>query len=121
MSERIGFSIAGKLSEYAVDPILRKLKYLFRYKSNIQNLRNKVKDLENKITEVQLRVDEAYRNTEVIGPSISEWLQKAVDLKKEIDEVLNTTTSSEMQCLFNRCPNLKSRYLLSRKGHKENC
>ncbi|KAL2464575.1 Disease resistance protein [Forsythia ovata] len=77
MAEGIGFSIAGKLSEYAVDPILRQFKYLFCYNSNIQNLRNKVKDLENKRTEVQLRVDEANRNAEVIGPSISEWLLKS--------------------------------------------
>ncbi|KAL2464578.1 putative disease resistance protein [Forsythia ovata] len=119
MAEGIGFSIAGKLSEYAVDPILRQFKYLFFYNSNIQNLRNKVKDLENKRTEVQLRVDEANRNAEVIGPSISEWLLKVVDLKKEIDKFLNTTRSSELQCLFIRCPNLKSRYSQSRKATKK--
>ncbi|CAI9779678.1 unnamed protein product [Fraxinus pennsylvanica] len=64
-------------------------------------------------------VDAAKRNAEVIRPLVSAWLQKVDDLNKQMDGVLKGAAISEMQCLFLRCPNLKTRYLLGRKATKK--
>ncbi|CAA2983181.1 disease resistance At4g27190-like [Olea europaea subsp. europaea] len=112
------FSTVGKLAEYTIDPVLRQIKYLFFYNSNIQNLRGKVVDLENRRNDLKLQVDAAERNAEIIGVEVLAWLQKVNELKEKANEVLKSVASSEMRCLFNRCPNLKSRYLLSRKATK---
>ncbi|CAI9764621.1 unnamed protein product [Fraxinus pennsylvanica] len=119
MAEGIAFSIVGKLAEYTVDPVLRQIKYLFFFNSNIQDLRNKVQELENKRNDVKLQVGAAERNNEIIGEEVSAWLLKVDDLKEKAHEVLNSVAGSEMRCLFNRCPNLKSRYLLSRRATKK--
>ncbi|CAI9765866.1 unnamed protein product [Fraxinus pennsylvanica] len=123
MAEGVAFSIVGKLAEYTVDPVLRQIKYLFFYDSNIRNLENKVKELENKRIGVNLRVDAAERNTEIKRKEVSEWLLKVENflkgVKEKADEVSNGVAGSEMRCLFNRCPNLISRYSLSRRAMKK--
>ncbi|CAI9779658.1 unnamed protein product [Fraxinus pennsylvanica] len=84
-----------------------------------QRLRGEVKNLENKRKDVQLLVDAAKRNAQVIGSEVDAWLQKVDDLKKVACEVLNGSTNSQMRCLYLNCPNLKSRYSLSRKAVKK--
>ncbi|CAA3012066.1 disease resistance At4g27190-like [Olea europaea subsp. europaea] len=59
------------------------------------------------------------KNSEIIGEEVSSWLLKVDDLKEKSDEVLDSVAASEMWCLFNRCPNLKTRYLLSRRATKK--
>ncbi|CAI9765870.1 unnamed protein product [Fraxinus pennsylvanica] len=86
---------------------------------NVKLLRNKVRELENKRDDVRLLVGAAERNAESIGEEVSAWLQKVDDLKQKAHEILNSVAGSEMRCLFNRCPNLKSRYLLSRRATKK--
>ncbi|XP_022866693.1 disease resistance protein RFL1-like, partial [Olea europaea var. sylvestris] len=58
-------------------------------------------------------------NSEIIGDEVKSWLQKVDDLKKKSDKVLDSVAASETWCLFNRCPNLKTRYLLSRRATKK--
>ncbi|CAI9780875.1 unnamed protein product [Fraxinus pennsylvanica] len=118
MADVIACSVVGKLAEYTVYPVLRQVKYLFFYNCNIQNLRKNVQELENKSNDVKPRVDAAERTTEIIGEEVLAWLRKVDDLKERADGVLNGVASSEMGCLFNRCPNLKSRYILSRRATK---
>ncbi|CAI9765705.1 unnamed protein product [Fraxinus pennsylvanica] len=108
-----------KLADYTIAAISRQFKYLFRYDRNIQNLRAKVQDLENKRDDVQSSVRGAKRNALAIKSEVVAWLKKVDDLKNEADEVLNST-NSEMRCLYQRrCPNLKTRYLLSRNAIKK--
>ncbi|CAA2998265.1 disease resistance At4g27190-like [Olea europaea subsp. europaea] len=119
MAEAIVGPFVEKLADYTIAPISRQFKYMFCYNRNIQNLRSKVQDLENKRNDVQLSVDGAKRNALVIKSEVDSWLKKVDDLKKEVDEVLNSTTNSEMRCLYLRCPNLKNRYLQSRNATKK--
>ncbi|XP_022897029.1 probable disease resistance protein At4g27220 isoform X1 [Olea europaea var. sylvestris] len=119
MAESIVGHFVEKLADYTIAAISRQFKYMFRYNRNIQNLRSEVQDLENKRNDVQSSVDGAKRNALVIKSEVDAWLKKADDLKKEADEVLNSTTNSEMRCLYFRCPNLKTRYSLSRNATKK--
>ncbi|CAI9778193.1 unnamed protein product [Fraxinus pennsylvanica] len=90
-----------------------------KQESKIRTLENKVKDLKTKKSEVLKLVSEAENNVEAIIPVVKDWLQNVDVLKKEADEVLEGATNSEMQCLFLRCPNLKTRYSLGRKATKK--
>ncbi|CAA2974652.1 disease resistance At4g27190-like [Olea europaea subsp. europaea] len=119
MAEGVAFSIVGKLTEYIVDPVLRQIGYLFFFSSNIKNLQDKVQELENERNGVKRLVDAAERKAEIIGEEVSAWLLKVDDLKEKATEVLDSVAGSEMRCLFNRCPNLKSRYLLSKRATKK--
>ncbi|CAA3003949.1 disease resistance At4g27190-like [Olea europaea subsp. europaea] len=119
MAIDIVFSIVGKLAEYAIDPILCQFKYMIFYNRKIQTLRDTVKDLEIKESDVRQLVVQAERNMEAIKSDVKDWLQKVDDLKKQADEVLEGATYSEMQCLFLRCPNLKTRCSLGRKATKK--
>lgn len=68
----------------------------------------KVKDLEIRESDLYQLVVEVERNAEAIKPGVKDWVRKVNDLKKQAYEVLEGTTNSEMQCLFLRCPNLKT-------------
>ncbi|CAA2956225.1 probable disease resistance protein At4g27220 [Olea europaea var. sylvestris] len=119
MAEAIVSPFVQKPADYTIAAISLQFKYMFRYNRNIQNLSSKVQDLENKRNEVQLSVDQAKSNALVINPEVDAWLKKVDDLKEQADEFLNSTTNSEMRCLYLRCPNLKTRYLLSRNATKK--
>ncbi|CAA2987039.1 disease resistance At4g27190-like [Olea europaea subsp. europaea] len=119
MALEILVSVVGKLTEYAVVPLLCQFKYMFCYNTKIQTLMDKVKALETKESEVQELVREAKNNVEAIKPIVVDWLQNVDEIKKKADKVFNGATNSEMQCLFLRCPNLKTRYLLGKKATKK--
>ncbi|CAA3015840.1 disease resistance At4g27190-like [Olea europaea subsp. europaea] len=119
MAESIFGPFVEKLADCTIAAISRQFKYMFCYNKNVQNLRSKVQDLENKRNDAQSLVVGAKRNAFVIKSEVKAWLKKVDDLKKEADEVLNSTTNSEMRCLYLRCPNLKTRYLLSRNATKK--
>ncbi|CAI9765874.1 unnamed protein product [Fraxinus pennsylvanica] len=92
--------------------------------NNIQNLRIKVQELENKRNDVKLQVDAAERKAEIIRKEVSAWLDNVDKFLREAEssemrrEVESSEMRSEMRCLFNRCPNLKSRYVQSRRATK---
>ncbi|CAA2973210.1 disease resistance At4g27190-like [Olea europaea subsp. europaea] len=119
MALEILVSVVGKLTEYAVVPLLCQFKYMFCYNTKIQTLMDKVKALETKESEVQELVREAKNNVEAIKPIVVDWLQNVDEIKKKVDKVFNGATNSEMQCLFLQCPNLKTRYLLGKKATKK--
>ncbi|CAA2987035.1 disease resistance At4g27190-like [Olea europaea subsp. europaea] len=112
-------SVVGKLIEYTIDPLLCQFKYMFCYKRKIQTLMDKVKALETKEFEVQELVHKAKNNVEVLKPVVVDWLQNVDEIKKKANEVFNGATNFDIQCLFLRCPNLKTRYLLGRKATKK--
>ena len=58
----IDVSVAAKVSEYLVDPVVRQLGYLFNYRANIEDLSQKVLKLKDDRDRQQRSVDEAIRN-----------------------------------------------------------
>lgn len=119
MAEQIGSSVAGKLTEYAVDPIWRRIKYLIFYKNKIQKLRDGVQDLNNMRIEVQAMVDRATNNAEVIKPRVLAWLQKVDNLMEQVEEVLKVAEIPGMESLSLRYSKLKTRYSLGGNATKK--
>ena len=62
----IAISVAAKVAEYFVAPIVRPFRYIWNYKTNFQNLETAVGMLKDKQDAVQHSVDDARRNGEEI-------------------------------------------------------
>ena len=117
----IGVSVAAKVSEYLVDPVVRPLGYLFNYRTNIEDLSEKVKKLRYAMDRQQHSVDEAKRNGREIFDDVSNWLTRADGFIQDASKFLEDQKAARKSCLNGRlmCPNLKSRYQLSRAARKK--
>ncbi|TXG65740.1 hypothetical protein EZV62_007015 [Acer yangbiense] len=62
----VGVSVAAKIAEYLVAPIVRPFSYIWNYKTNFQNLEMEVRKLKGRRDTVQQMADEARRNAEEI-------------------------------------------------------
>ncbi|KAI7981640.1 putative disease resistance protein [Camellia lanceoleosa] len=86
---------------------------------NIKNLEKQVQKLEDKRFGVQKSVEEAEAKRETIAPSVERWLKTVNDLNEEVMKFLEVEVKANKGCLNGWCPNLKSRYSLSRKATKK--
>ena len=107
-------AVAGKVSEYMVDPIGRHLGYLFCYRSHIDELRNNVQKLREARGDVQITVDEATRRGDEIRPRVQGWLKQVDEITGEAEELMMKDENNKISCF-----NLKSRYQLGRRASKK--
>ncbi|KAA8516933.1 hypothetical protein F0562_017249 [Nyssa sinensis] len=119
MAEGIAFSILGKIAENLVEPIGRQFGYIFCYNSNIDSLKREVDKLKNKRLGVQMLVDAGKRNLEIVGPDVELWLTSVDEMSEGAERIVQAKVEVEKGCLYGWCPNLKSRYSLSRKAKKK--
>ena len=115
----IVISVAAKVSEYLVDPVVRQLGYLFHYRTNIQDLSRQVEKLRDARTRHQHSVDEAKRNGHKIEDDVSKWLTHADGFIQDASNFLLDEKAAPKSCFKGLCPNLKSQYQLSRKAKKK--
>ncbi|KAL5537514.1 hypothetical protein UlMin_044557 [Ulmus minor] len=112
----IGSSILRKITEYTVEPVGRQLGYLFYYRSNIDNLRNKVRELDNRTASLMHQVEAAQRNGEEIEADVEDWLCKSKNQSDEASSFLANEGQIGMQhCLSS---SMVSRYKSSKKAKK---
>ncbi|TXG66098.1 hypothetical protein EZV62_007373 [Acer yangbiense] len=114
----IAISVAAKVAEYLVAPIVRPFSYIWNYKTNFQNLETSVEKLKGKQDDVQQLVDDARRNGEEIQQHVNDWLDTA---KKKVDDALSEIIQEKkeqanMKCFKGFCPNPKKLYQHSRKA-----
>ncbi|TXG66094.1 hypothetical protein EZV62_007369 [Acer yangbiense] len=114
----IAISVAAKVAEYLVAPIVRPFSYVWNYKTNFQKLETEVEKLKGKQDEVQHLVDDARRNCEDIEQHVNDWLDT---VKKKVDEVSSEIIQEKkeqanMKCFKGFCPNPKKLYQHSRKA-----
>ncbi|RVX18822.1 hypothetical protein VitviT2T_021077 [Vitis vinifera] len=109
-------AVATKVSEYLVAPIGRQLSYLFCYRGHMDDLNKKVQELGLAKDDLQITVDAAIRRGDEIRPIVQDWLTRADGITGQAEELMNDENKS---CLNGWCPNLKSRYLLSREADKK--
>ncbi|XP_062021169.1 disease resistance protein SUMM2-like [Rosa rugosa] len=117
----ICISVVAKLAEYTVAPVLRPLGYLINYKSNVEDLTEKVRTLTARRDGVQGLVDAAKRNLEGIRPEVELWLERVDQTIQEKETCFEEGRVAEATtcCSSNGwCPNLKVCHSLSRKAKK---
>ncbi|KAJ9682575.1 hypothetical protein PVL29_018489 [Vitis rotundifolia] len=124
--EDIVVSVAGKVSEYLVDLVVRQLGYLFNYRTNIEVLSQQVEKLKDARATQQHSVDEVIRNGHSIEDNVGKWLtradgfiQDACRFLEDACRFLEDEKEPRKSCFNGLCPNLKSRYQLSREARKK--
>ncbi|KAI7987383.1 Disease resistance protein [Camellia lanceoleosa] len=111
--------VVMKIGEYLVAPVGRQFGYLIFYDRNIKNLEKQAQKLEDKRFGVQKSVEEAETKGETIAPDVERWLTTVNKLNEEAKKFLEDEVKANKGCLNGWCPNLKSRYSLSRKATKK--
>ncbi|CAL5423016.1 unnamed protein product [Camellia sinensis] len=119
MIVNIVLPIVMKVGEYLVAPVGRQFGYLIFYQRNIKDLEKRVQKLEDKRFGVQKSVEEAETKRETIAPDVERWLKTVNELNEEAKKFLEDEVKANKGCLNGWCPNLKSRYSLSRKATKK--
>ncbi|KAJ9682454.1 hypothetical protein PVL29_018384 [Vitis rotundifolia] len=112
-------SVAAKVSEYLVDPVVRQLGYLFNYRTNIEDLSQKVEKLRDARARQQHSVDEAIRNGHKIEDDVCKWMTRADGFIQNVCKFLEDEKEARKSWFNGLCPNLKSRYQLSREARKK--
>ncbi|XP_059598504.1 probable disease resistance protein At4g27220 isoform X2 [Vitis vinifera] len=112
-------SVAAKVSEYLVDPAVRQLGYLFNYRANIEHLSLQVEKLRDARARLQHSVDEAIGNGHIIEDDACKWMKRADEFIQNACKFLEDEKEARKSCFNGLCPNLKSRYQLSREARKK--
>ena len=111
--------IIEKIEENLLERIGQQIGYLIHLNSNVKNLKGQFQKLGDKRHGVQLGIDEAERNGEVMAPEVERWVQKVDNISEGLQGFLEEDVKANTMCLDGWCPNLKSRYSLSRKAKKK--
>ncbi|CAL5423003.1 unnamed protein product [Camellia sinensis] len=111
--------VVMKIGEYLVAPVGRQFGYLIFYDRNIKNLEKQVQKLEDKRSDIQAEVDAAKSQSESIKTTVERWLTQVGELSNDANKFFEDEVKPNKGCLNGWCPNLKSRYSLSRKATKK--
>ncbi|KAK6778235.1 hypothetical protein RDI58_024953 [Solanum bulbocastanum] len=107
--------VVDKVGDWLIDSVVREIGYLFTYESNITSLNNEFETLEDIRSGVQLGAEAARRNSRELAPTIQRWSAHVDTTTSDVATILRRRVEVERGCCYGRCPNLKSRYLLSKK------
>ncbi|XP_065849317.1 probable disease resistance protein At4g27220 isoform X2 [Euphorbia lathyris] len=100
-------------------PIKRHTSYAFNCDSKVERLHHEVEQLQNKRVRLQQSVDDATRNGEEIYPNVTKWLTIAEKHIEEAEKLIQGKEEAKKKCFVGFCPNLKTRYQLSKKAYKK--
>uniref|UniRef100_A0A803QAG5 AAA+ ATPase domain-containing protein n=1 Tax=Cannabis sativa TaxID=3483 RepID=A0A803QAG5_CANSA len=114
----VASAILGKIGEYTVAPVGRQLGYLFRYTTNVSELRTQLEDLNNATQRMERRVNEALNNCHEIEADVQTWQKNAEQISGEATTFLNAETHAKALCSCGSPHHLVTRHQLSRKANK---
>ncbi|PHT71503.1 hypothetical protein T459_26607 [Capsicum annuum] len=118
MAMEIITAVLSPVAEQLIVPVGRQIGYLFYYRRNITSLENENNKLEGIRSGVQQRKEDARRNEECLPPHVENWLTSVNNTTADVAVLLRRRVEVETGCFYGLCPNLKSRYSLSRKAKK---
>ncbi|KAG5583583.1 hypothetical protein H5410_054210 [Solanum commersonii] len=107
-----------KVTDCLTQPVVRGIGYLYHYKSNIRCMDKESEKLKNIKGEVEERVEVARRNLKRISRNGEAWLTSVDTTTEHVEAVRQGTAEVERGCFYGWCPNLKSRYSMSRRAKK---
>ncbi|ESR45741.1 hypothetical protein CICLE_v10000151mg [Citrus x clementina] len=97
-------------------PTERRLGYLRNYKANVEKLKAEIDKLKDERRSIQHRVSEAERKGENIEEKVEKWLVSANIIIEQAAKFIDDEKTTNKRCLMGLCPNLKTRYQLSKKA-----
>ncbi|KAK2640676.1 hypothetical protein Ddye_028471 [Dipteronia dyeriana] len=117
--DEIATSIAAKVSEYFVEPIIHPLSYIWNYKTNFQNLETELRKLNGRREAVEHSVEASRRNGEEIEQQVNSWIDSAKKINNEASQVIQENQQANTECLNGWCSNPVKRHKHSRKAAKK--
>ncbi|KAJ9558431.1 hypothetical protein OSB04_013045 [Centaurea solstitialis] len=109
-------TIAGKL----IVETGRHLGYVVFYNSYVENLRKQVDKLMVKSEGITLEVQEATRKGQIIAPEVEKWFTSVDEIYEDSTKFLEIEVGEQNKGILKGwCPNIKKRYILSRKANKK--
>ncbi|KAM3690832.1 hypothetical protein ACJW31_09G149400 [Castanea mollissima] len=112
-------SLIVDIGGHLVAPIRKLFCNLSCYNSHIKNLKDQFQKLGDKRAGVQLEIDAAKQNREVIVSEVESWVETVDNISEGLQRFLEEDVKANAMCLNGWCPNLKSRYFLSRQAKKK--
>ncbi|XP_049386861.1 probable disease resistance protein At4g27220, partial [Solanum stenotomum] len=107
-----------KVTGCLMQPVVRGIGYLFYYKNNVRSMNKESEKLKNIKSEVQERAEVARRNLKRISRNGEAWLTSVDTTTEHVEAVRQGTAEVERGYFYGWCPNLKSRYSMSRRAKK---
>ncbi|KAH0683032.1 hypothetical protein KY290_021615 [Solanum tuberosum] len=104
------------ITDCLIQPVARGIGYFYYYKSNITSLDEESQKLENIRHGVEERAEAARRNLQVISPNVEAWLTSVDITTADVAAVMQRGRIEVER--YGWCPNLKSRYSLSKRAKK---
>ncbi|KAH0775023.1 hypothetical protein KY290_012160 [Solanum tuberosum] len=105
-----------KVTDCLIQPVTRGIGYFVYYKRNITSMENESEKLEDIRIGVHGRAEANQRNLQVISPNVEAWFTSVATTTAEVAAVMRRGRIEVER--YNWCPNLKSRYSLSRRAKK---
>ncbi|KAI4332286.1 hypothetical protein L6164_017208 [Bauhinia variegata] len=106
----VGISIAAKVAEYLVQPIIRQGQYLFCANKFLKKLEDKKKELMSTQDIVLKQVEEAKSKTERIEDVVQKWLTEVQTLLEEVEK-LEQQVKANNSCFQGRSPTWRRYHL----------
>ncbi|KAH7855826.1 hypothetical protein Vadar_029442 [Vaccinium darrowii] len=107
--------IFEKLGGLAFDEAIKAGKYVVRYAKNLKNMQIEMRDLDDRREDIESKVREAHDRGEEIKVDVLHWQTDVDKLKNDVDRLVRQSTDREnMRCITCSCPNIMTRYKLSK-------
>ena len=110
-------SIVSEGSKTLFKSIIRQVSYLFKYQSYIDELKNQVRQLGYKREMVQQPVNQASLQRDEIYEGVTNWLNSVDEFSEGVAKsIIDDEDRAKKSCFKGLCPNLISRYKLSKQA-----
>lgn len=119
LKERVKKEISkvwGKVTDWFIEKVKKEIQYFFYYEKHITSLETESPKLKVMRSRVQQRVVDAQRNLEGIFSNVDAWLTSTEKTIADAESILLRRSEVERGCFCGWFPNLKSRYLLSKRS-----
>ncbi|KAH9753046.1 Disease resistance protein [Citrus sinensis] len=112
-------SIVSEDAKSLFKPIIRQISYVFKYQSYIDGLKDQVKQLGYKRERVEIPVHQATQQGDEIYKDVADWLNSVKEFSQgAAKSITDDEDRAKKFCFKGLCPNLISRYKLSRQAAK---
>ncbi|PWA73071.1 AAA+ ATPase domain-containing protein [Artemisia annua] len=112
-------NLIAKIGEKLIAETGRHLGYVLFYKNYIESLKEQVKNLQVKSEGITIEVEEAKRNGEVIAPEVEQWFENVEIVCNDSTKFLDYEVQERKSIWNGWFPNIKIRYMLSKKAKKK--
>ncbi|XP_052297570.1 disease resistance protein At4g27190-like [Citrus sinensis] len=120
-ADLVSAAFSGIVTEGAkalFEPIMQQISYVFKYQSYIDELKVQVKGLEGINEMVQQHVNHATRQGEEIYQVVKDWRNRVESTEGVAKSIIDEEDGAKKSCFKGLCPDLLSRYKLSRRAAK---